>query len=83
MASEILATGSDAASSADTYFEIERTIILKDFDAKAVVSVELKDDAGGYTEIGQLNAYKVMLQFVTNGTYRLRRLSGACGVFRT
>lgn len=87
MATELLAANTTAASSADFTLAAgeSATLALKGADAGSfetdAVLVEIKDDAGGYWLVGELNKPQVISGA---GTYRVRRLAGRgnVGVFR-
>lgn len=86
MATQLLAVGTNAASSDDVIVDegSSITVALKgaSFSVRGVVKVELKDDAGGYWEIDRLNEYQPALVIVAPGTYRFSRVAGvSCGVF--
>lgn len=87
MATQLLAAGTTAASSADFTLAAgeSATLALKgpdanDFQFNAVV-IEMKDDAAAYWPIGKLNGPQVL---AAAGTYRVRRIVGLAnvGVFR-
>lgn len=84
MASEILAAGSGAANSSDVTIASGSTLTvsLKSYDIGARVAVQLKDDAGGYQEVGQLRGDNPGA-VLSSGVYRFARLasSTSCGVF--
>lgn len=85
MATEILATASTAANSADTAVASGETltVCLKGVtDASARVLIYLKDDDSAYNLVGELNSYKPSTVIAAIGTYRFTRVAGgACGVF--
>lgn len=84
MAAEILAVGSGAANSTDQVVAAGTTIgyVLKGYGQDAAVMVFAKDEAGGYTALGPMDAGQPSRQISVPGTYRFSRLarSGACGV---
>ncbi|MDD1534571.1 hypothetical protein C7U89_00495 [Bradyrhizobium sp. WBOS4] len=63
------------------------TVCLKDAAGPSVgdlasVEILLKDDAGQYFKVDDLNANKPALMIVAPGTYRFSRRAGtSCGVF--
>lgn len=87
MPTQILATGSTAANSADVVVADGEslTVALKgvaagDTNARVVISV--KDDAGAYREIGGISWRNPETVIWAPGTYRFTRLAGGtCGVF--
>ena len=87
MATELIPAGTTAATSSDfTLAEGESaTLALKGADANGfevdAVLIELKDDAGAYHPVGELNTPQVL---AGAGTYRVRRIAGRAnvGVFR-
>ncbi|MBC7148084.1 MAG: hypothetical protein H5U22_01790 [Rhizobium sp.] len=88
MATELLATGSTAASSTDLVVADGATVTvsLKGYTSKAVkVKIELKDDAAAYNVVGSLESWPDNLRAVSiaaPGTYRFTRTAGdTCGVF--
>lgn len=91
MATELIATGTTAASSADiTVVEgAAATVALKDANGarmglSALVYIEIKDDAGGYTTFDILTSDHPARRIVAAGTYRLRREANgpAVGAFQ-
>lgn len=88
MPTEIMAVGSTAASSADTIIAAGATLTVALKAASgpavrgAVVQIMLKDDAGQYFLIDELNSAQPALVIAGAGTYQFRRIAGvACGVF--
>lgn len=86
-ASELLAAGSTAVSSLDLVVEAGEvvTVALKAADWGAEVVIELKDDGGGYNNIGMLSTFdpRRVVAITAPGTYRFTRQPGkTCGVFR-
>lgn len=85
MATELLATGTTAANSADLVVASGSmvTVGIKGVvDATARVRILLKDDGGGYTDVADLNSFRPAIEIVAPGTYRFTRVAGgACGVF--
>lgn len=85
MPTQILATASTAADSADVVVgEGESlTVSLKGIgDTTARVTIELKDDQGGYNRVGELTAINPATLIIAPGTYRFSRPAGvSCGVF--
>ncbi|WP_136617057.1 MULTISPECIES: hypothetical protein [Mesorhizobium] len=88
MATQLLAVGTTAASSGDLVVAAGTpvTVALKNtaapVDSGARVLIQLKDDAGAYSSIGELNAYNLATVIAGPGTYRFTRSAGvACGVF--
>lgn len=86
MPTQILATGSTAADSADVVVAAGTpvTVCLKGSDKYlAEVLIKLKDDAGGYTNVGSLSPMSPAVCITAPGTYRFSRMVGTtCGVFR-
>ncbi|TCP87282.1 hypothetical protein C8J31_105144 [Rhizobium sp. PP-CC-2G-626] len=84
MATQLLATGSTAANSADVVVASgsSLTVGLKGADALAQVFISLKDDAGGYQRVGSLSGLEAATCISAPGTYRFSRVAGGtCGVF--
>jgi hypothetical protein len=85
MATELLATGSTAANSADLVVASGSmvTVALKGVvDATARVRILLKDDTAAYSDVAELNSFRPATEIVAPGTYRFTRVAGgACGVF--
>lgn len=83
MATQILATASTAADSADIAVTTAIPVSLKGVaDGQAYVGISLKDDAGAYNIVGSLTSHSPATIIVTPGTYRFTRRAGAaCGVF--
>ncbi|MDX8495882.1 hypothetical protein RFN29_30520 [Mesorhizobium sp. VK22B] len=86
MATQILATGSTQADSADVTVAAGApiTVGLKGVtDQNAIVLISLKDDAAAYNQTGgRLTSGEPVLMISAPGTYRFSRVAGAaCGVF--
>ena len=85
MATEILATASTAANSADVVVAAGTplTVSLKGVaDGQALVVVLLKDDAAAYNVVGAIRSHAPALTISAPGTYRFTRVAGGtCGVF--
>lgn len=87
MATELLATGDDVASSADLLVAEDTTVTvaLKGVTGKAPkVLVELKDDAGEYNQVDMIDMSRgdpAIIVITAPGTYRFSRREGTCGVF--
>lgn len=90
MPTEILATASTAANSADVVVSAGTplTVCLKDAAGPdvtqyAAVDILLKGDNGEYFKVDSLSAKdKPALMIVAPGTYRFSRIAGvSCGVF--
>lgn len=85
MATQILATASTAADSADVTVVAGTplTVGLKGVaDGGALVAIKLKDDASAYNVVGSLTATQSSILISAPGTYRFSRVAGAtCGVF--
>jgi len=85
MATELLATGSTAASSSDLVVADGSTVTVAlkgDTTGEAYVQILLKDDAGAYAVIGAISPYLRAVVIAAPGTYRFTRRAGAvCGVF--
>lgn len=89
MPTQILAIGTTALDSADQVVSAGTplTVCLKDAAGPSVgdlasVEIQLKDDAGQYFKIDELNALKPAVMIVAPGTYRFSRRAGvSCGVF--
>lgn len=87
MATELLAAGNTEASSADLVVDVGEvvTVGLKAAERGSQVVIELKDDDGGYNNIGMLGAIDThkAIAITAPGTYRFTRVAGLiCGVFR-
>lgn len=84
-AAELIATGSTAANSSDVTVADGSSLIVGIKGATgdlARVIILLKDDAGAYNRIGELNAGQSVLVLSGPGVYRLTRVAGAtCGVY--
>jgi hypothetical protein len=85
---QILAVNTTAADSADVVVAgTPLTVSLKDaagprIAANALVHISIKDDAGQYFRVGQLNTDKPVAVIDGPGTYRFSRVAGtSCGVF--
>ncbi|MBR0962240.1 hypothetical protein [Bradyrhizobium japonicum] len=90
MPTEILATGTGAANSADVVIAAgsSLTVCLKDAAGPDVgkyasVDILLKADTGEYFKVDNINTDKPALLIQAPGTYRFSRLAGStsCGVF--
>lgn len=90
MPTQILASGSGAANSADVLVEPgdSLTVALKDaagpnVDLQARVDILMKDDAGQYFVVERLTGAKPAVVIAGAGTFRFSRPAGsaACGVF--
>lgn len=83
MATEILATASTAANSADVVVTDALPVSLKGVtDGQALVTILLKDDASAYNIVGSLTSHAPATVISAPGTYRFTRRAGAtCGVF--
>lgn len=88
MATQLIAAGSTAASSSDQTVEAGTplTVSLKGATGpEARVLIELKDDAGAYNAVSELNSLQpeqASKVIAGPGVYRLTRIAGAtCGVF--
>ncbi|TPM58981.1 hypothetical protein FJ959_08895 [Mesorhizobium sp. B2-2-4] len=85
MATQILATGSTAADSADVTVAAGTpiTVGLKGVvDANALVIIYLKDDGAAYNQVGRLTSDVPSIMISAPGTYRFSRAAGAtCGAF--
>lgn len=89
MPAQLLATGITEASSSDQTVAAggALTVCLKDGEGpevggSPVVWIQLKDDAGQYFTIDELNAHKRALVITAPGVYRVLRKAGdSCGVF--
>lgn len=84
-AANIIATGNTLAASADIVVAAGSPITLAlkgvvDDTAEAIVG--LKDDAGGWQQVGRLDNDDPILVITAPGTYRVTRAVGkTCGVF--
>ena len=85
MATQILATASTAADSADVVVAAGTPLAvgLKGVaDGNALVNISLKDDAAAYNIVGSLRSHAPSTLITAPGTYRFSRVAGAsCGVF--
>ena len=85
MPANILTTGSTAADSSDFPVAVGTPVtvgIKGAVDAKARVRIRLKDDIGGYTDVGELTPSRPVVAIIAPGTYLFTREAGsACGVF--
>lgn len=84
MPTQILPAAATAANSADVVITAggSLTVGLKGIVGSARVQIKLKDDAGGYNNVGELNINEKVVCIVAPGTYRFARLAGGtCGVF--
>lgn len=79
-AASVLANGTTAASSTDIVVAAPTVISLKTFGPRAMVIVELKDDAGGYNAIGSLSGVGDSSMLLTAAaTYRATRVAANAG----
>lgn len=85
MATQLIASGSTAASSSDVTVTAGAPITVSIKGAtnmEARVVIELKDDASTYNTVGQLTASQPSAVLAGPGVYRLTRIAGGtCGVF--
>lgn len=85
MPTQIIASGSTAASSADLTMVAGTpiTVSLKDVvDGNARVVLEIKSDAGAYNVISELTSHLQTGIITGPGVYRVSRIAGGtCGVF--
>ncbi|MBB3523065.1 hypothetical protein [Rhizobium sp. BK456] len=85
MAAELLAVGSTAANSSDLVVASGSTVtvgIKGATTSQARVRITLKDDAGGYTDVGELTPFRPAFAITAPGTYRFTRVAGeTCGAF--
>jgi len=85
MATELLATASTAANSADIVVDSSAPVIVMMKDqtgAEARIRILLKDEDGNYFDVGELTPARPALGLALTGTYRLTRVAGAvCGAF--
>ncbi|HTM77998.1 MAG TPA: hypothetical protein VL133_10255 [Devosia sp.] len=85
MATELLATGSTAANSADVVVAAGTPVIVMMKDqtgAEARIRILLKDEDGAYFDVGELTPARPALGLGIAGTYRLTRVAGnTCGAF--
>jgi hypothetical protein len=83
MATQILATASTAADSADIAVTTDTPFSLKGVTGgEAYVTILLKDDAAAYNIVGSLTSHAPATVISAPGTYRFTRRAGAtCGVF--
>ena len=87
MATQLIATGTGSATSADITVAdgSSATVFLKDANGGgigycAIVYIEIKDSAGNYTTIGQLTNDDPGTVIAAPGTYRLRRKANGVSV---
>lgn len=81
-ATQILATNTTAADSADITLTGDTVVGLKAAAIGALVIVKLKDDGGAYNVIGRLDS-EVQAAVLPAGIYRFTRVVGAsCGVYQ-
>lgn len=84
MATNILTTGSTAATSSDVVVAASSTLVvaLKGGDGKSFVQITMKDDGGAYNGIGYLRG-SAPSALLGAGTYQFVRTvqSSSCGVF--
>ena len=85
MATQILATGTGPADSADVTVASGATlgVSLKDAGFGCEVRIFLKDDGSAYRHIGNLlnKPNESSTTLTAPGVYRFSRVSGTCGVF--
>ena len=82
MPSNVLTTGTTAASSADQTITTDTVYGLKGDGDSAQVLIEQKDDQGAYNLIGVLSKPSNRSAILGPGTYRFRRQAGvSCGVY--
>jgi hypothetical protein len=84
MATQLIATGTTAASSSDVVVAAGTpvTVGLKASVPGAEVVIALKDDASAYNIVGRLTHLSPATVISGPGTYRFTRVAGAsCGVF--
>lgn len=85
MATELLATASTAANSADIVVAAGTPVIVMMKDqtgADARIRILLKDEDAAYWDVGELTPARPALGLSIAGTYRLTRVAGAtCGAF--
>lgn len=85
MATELLATGTSAATSSDLVLASGETAVIflksavTDGDGSAVVLIQLKDSGGNYNTVGQLTVARQGNAKLLSGpaTYRFSRPLGA------
>ncbi len=85
MATELIASGSTAANSADIVVAGGEavTVFLKDMDGFSVANIQIKDSDGGYNNIGALGPSDPAKMIAAPGTYRISRpVNSDCGVDR-
>lgn len=86
MATEIISAGFNEAASEDITNSTEGqvTIVMVDYDAEAVVRIELKYSDNEYVSIGELSSRSEIAATISvAGTFRARRQAGGnCRVFR-
>lgn len=84
-ATDLLAVGTTAANSSDLVVASGSTVtvgIKGAIASTARIRITLKDDLGGYTDVGELTPFRPALAITAPGTYRFTRPVGdACGVF--
>lgn len=84
-AAELIAAGSTAANSSDVVIASGDYLVVGlkgQTSPTARVIIKLKDDAGAYNNIYELNSDRPAAVLTGPGTYRLSRLAtGTCGVF--
>lgn len=85
MATELLATASTAANSADLVVDPDVPVIVMMKDqtgAEARIRILIKDEDGAYFDVGELTPARPALGIGIAGTYRLTRVAGnTCGAF--
>ncbi len=85
MATELLAIGSTAAVS--TEFTVDAflsvTVALKDVTDYPTVRLQMKDDAGSWSDVDHFGVRCEPIVISGAGTYRLSRAAGShCGAYR-
>jgi hypothetical protein len=87
MATELIAAGTSAQTSADIVVTTTTVLVsLKNWNPLAEVVIDVKDDAAAYQAFSSLDGVgKTSLALTSPGTYRARRVDrgvpGTCGVF--
>jgi hypothetical protein len=88
MATQLLAVAATAGTSSDlvvaagTPVTVGLKVTSGSLDSGASVLIKLKDDAGNYNTVGELNAYNRATVITGPGTYQFARPAGpSCGVY--
>ncbi len=87
MATQILSIGSGAASSEELEIDGTQpvTVVMNaaggEVPFNGRVAIEVKDPSGSFWEVGRLTYVEGFAVIGGPGTYRVRRISGAVGVF--